>query len=127
MAGTRAITSIQEVLDGSDYDIESRLDKVDGELRSMPVTVERETGIELLKSKFGSLDEQVISSLFIDLKNGYQVARGQALLTASFLKNRTKRNRENGTRAASAESQAVEIRNRLLVLKSQLQMLVAAG
>jgi hypothetical protein len=127
MAGTRAITSIQEVLDGSDYDIESRLDKVDGELRSMPETVERETGIELLKSKFGSLDEQVISSLFIDLKNGYQVARGQALLTASFLKNRTKRNRENGTRAASAESQAVEIRNRLLVLKSQLQMLVAAG
>jgi hypothetical protein len=127
IAATSALTGIQKVLDASDQDLESTLAWLDAELRSMPEAIERESGIALLKSKFGSLDEQVISSLFVDLKNGYQEARGQALWTTSYLKSRTKENREKGTRAASAESQAAEIRNSLLVLKSQLQSVVAAG
>jgi hypothetical protein len=127
IAAAIALTGIQKVLDASDTDLESTLSWLDAELRSMPETIERETGIALLKSKFGSLDEQVMSSLFIDLESGYHAARGQALWTTSYLKSRTTENRGKGTRAASAESQAAEIRNRLLVLKSQLQAVVAAG
>jgi hypothetical protein len=124
LAATRSMARIQPLLDGSDEELDTKLERLEAELASLPEAIEPETGIGIVKSRFRSFDDRLIGLLFVDLKVGYRAARDTALSTVKNLRISTLD--RGAQRATGEQSEAVEIRKRLTALEDQLQAMIAA-
>jgi len=116
---------VEQALAASDADLPAAFEKLEAQLWVIPEAIDKPSALELLKTKFPSLDERSISWLYERLKGGLYEARNFALSPIGQMKriDQEMESRQPGRR--SREDKASYLRQGLERLKKNLEGMMA--
>jgi len=99
------LLKIEQTLAVDSSELPSAFDKLEAELWVIPEAIDKQSALELLKTRFPSLDDKTLSGLYEELKGGLYDARNIALtdmgVNRRMIQERQQRNGDDGSAAES--------------------------
>jgi hypothetical protein len=111
---------IEQTLEADDAELQSAFDKLEAQLWVIPEAIDKQSAIELLRSKYPWFDDKTISRLYEDLKGGLYDARSRALSPLGDIKRGIKEDERQDP------DRAVFLRKTLERIKSDFERITAA-
>jgi hypothetical protein len=116
----RVLAMVNQALQAGDDAIEARFVKLEADLWVIPEAITKNDALELLKSDFPALDDNLIAELYEQLKGGLYDARNDALSTLGELKRRLGERRPAESEEI-LQQRAQRIREEMTGLREQLE------
>ena len=110
---------IEQTLEVDDAELQAAFFKLEAQLWLIPEAIDKQSAIELIKSKYPSFDDQTISRLYEDLKGGLYEARNRALTPLGDLKRHIQEDDRQDP------GRAVLLRKTLERIKSDFERIIA--
>jgi len=117
---------VEQALEADDAVLQAAFDKLEAQLWVIPEAIDKQSAIELLKSKYPSFDDKTISILYEKLKGGLYEARNRALSPIGDIK-RTIHESEQRKDSGGITAGAKNLRERLTRIKHEFEALIATA
>ena len=119
------LRTIELTLAVNDGELPTAFEKLEAQLWAIPEAIDKQSALELLKSRYPSFDGKTISDLYEVLKGGLYDARNIALSSIGDVK-RSLQESERHNDSNPAATRATLLRDTLIRIKSEIQGLLEA-
>jgi hypothetical protein len=119
------LAMIEQALRAEDAELQEAFEKLETDLWKIPEAIDKQSAVDLLKSKYSSLGERDISSLYEELKGGLYRARNHALSPLGDMKRRMKESNPPGNGDDEKLHTARRLRDLLMRLKEDFERMAA--
>lgn len=116
---------VEQTLQVDDAELQTALNKLEAQLWVIPEAIDKQSAVELLKSKYPSFEDKTISSLYEALKGGLYEARNMALAPIGDIKRRIQED-EQGQELSPVATRARLLREGLTRIKNDFERIIAA-
>ena len=119
------VRAIEQTLEVNDENLPKAFEKLEAQLWAIPEAIDKQSALELLKSRYPSFDGKTISDLYEVLKGGLYDARNMALSPIGDVKRRLQES-ERPDDSNLAPTRTILLRETLIRIKSDIQGLLEA-
>ena len=116
---------VEQTLQVDDAELQTALDKLEAQLWVIPEAIDKQSAVELLKSKYPSFEDEIISGLYEALKGGLYQARNMALAPIGDIKRRIQED-EQRQELSPVATGARLLREGLTRIKNDFERIIAA-
>lgn len=117
---------VEQTLQVEDAELQTAFDKLEAQLWVIPEAIDKQSAVELLKSKYPSFDDETISGLYEQLKGGLYQARNMALSPIGDIKRRIQED-EQRQESKPAATRASLLRATLTQIKNDFERIVGSN
>lgn len=114
---------VKEALAVDDAEIPPAFERLEARLWAMPEAMDKQSAIELLRSKFPTFDDETLGNLYENLKGGFYQARNIALSSIGDVKRRVEEE-ERREPGSNPKLKAKRLRDALTGLKETFERIV---
>jgi hypothetical protein len=115
---------VDQALQVDDAELQTSFLKLEAQLWAIPEAIDKQSAIDLLKSKYSSFDDKTINGLYEELKGGLYEARNRALSPLGDTKRNIQED-EQGQKS-DANTRATMLREVLKRIKNDLEIMIAS-